>query len=93
MCELYAELLRCSNMSLLDCVAGSGLTYDSNGCIVGGTLTIHLLRNWVVELDRMSARIAPNGGNLRRTRHSVTPSSAPAARRCSRTTPPNDLVA
>ncbi|KAG8985982.1 hypothetical protein FRB90_004323 [Tulasnella sp. 427] len=35
-CELYAEVLHCSNMALLNRQPGSGPTYDEDGCLVGG---------------------------------------------------------
>lgn len=43
-CELYAELLHCSNMALLNRPAReAGPTYDANGYIVGGTDAIDAL--------------------------------------------------
>ncbi|KAF8516965.1 SIT4 phosphatase-associated protein-domain-containing protein [Hysterangium stoloniferum] len=35
-CELYAELLHCSNMALLNRLPGTGPIYDDNGRLMGG---------------------------------------------------------
>lgn len=51
-CELYAELLHCSSLSLLNRPAGYGPTYDSEGRLTGGLAALEEL-----------ARVISNGPN------------------------------
>ncbi|KAF8323646.1 SIT4 phosphatase-associated protein-domain-containing protein [Cantharellus anzutake] len=50
-CELYAELLHCSNMSLLNRPVGYGPAYDDEGRLMGGLSALEEL-----------ARVVSNGG-------------------------------
>jgi hypothetical protein len=42
-CELYAELLHCSNMALFNRRPGSGPVYDDTGHLVGGLDSLDIL--------------------------------------------------
>ncbi|KAJ9121764.1 hypothetical protein QFC22_002386 [Naganishia vaughanmartiniae] len=43
--ELYAEMLHCSNMSILNRQPGEGPVYSSGGCLVGGLEALEKLRS------------------------------------------------